>query len=214
MMNGEVQFASVENSAKGAPDEETEVVVAVGANYTQHTSATVFPTPYLGVDAQDWPVVEDNDNPSMMRRHIDATLAAYSIDKQGWFDRHLASSAGIAPPPKYLLVATNFCPFITYEAWQNYHPTERANLLASFDGEFPQLRDLTSALAEKVSLWIGHGLNSEVPVVFRCWQRQNRLTPWLLTSNAARPFQSAPRGDRVPFHLRERGERGTKQVRE
>jgi hypothetical protein len=80
------------------------------------------------------------------------------------------------------LVATNFCPFLTARSWQSYWEPYRAELLVQLDGKFTHLDDLEVLLREK-ALWVAHGMNFEVPILFRLWQKQSCVSRWLMTCN-------------------------------
>lgn len=209
MIQGEVQFFSVENvSRHAAPDIELPIIVAVGINYTQSDKRETYPTP--SVKKSTGNLVEDYD--PKMRLRLSEAFEVFNRPgmSKKWHERHHASSPSIPVPSdgNYFLVASNFCPFITFYEWTNserdkcYRSAERANLLCQLDGEFQYLDDLAESLKDSQQvIWVGHGLHSEVFVLFRLWQRRHKLTPWLLTANLARPYRW---GTGAPFWSAER----------
>jgi hypothetical protein len=192
MCNGEVQFASIENYSKDASeDENLPIVIGVGINYGQQNK----PSPNFFYqhlrDKKGHATMEDKPG-SKMREMMDLTFDEYAAYPKPWYDRKLAASQNLIVPQKnpktgkyeYILIATNFCPFLTALAWQNkkYWEPYRAELLVQLDGKFTHLDDLEVLLREK-ALWVAHGLGSEVPILFRLWQKQIRVNRWLMTCN-------------------------------
>src|ERR1035441_324112 len=211
--NGQVQFFDIENTpAKAEHDEpginepERAVVVAVGINYWQNLHRHGWCTPCLGRNPNGSPIAVSSDLPSAMRNHLDQTFAKYVNHPKDWVDRCLASDAGIPVKPVdlqngYILIATNFSPLITFKPWQEYDPQYRANLLRLFRGGCDYLDDLRTALTAggiNIAVWVGHGLGSEVPVLFGKWQAPHDLAPWIVTSNLGRRL---PTGHNV-FYVR------------
>jgi hypothetical protein len=204
MCNGQIQFASVENAPGVDGDTDLPVVVGVGINYWQEPLLHSAFDPHLGVDPNGRPRVEDTPAPaskpggltaphaaggSVMRQMVNMTLDSYYSDPEAWTVRQLASSPNISLPSRgnysYLLLATNFCPFLTFESWQDYWEPYRAAWLSVLGGEFVHLDDLRALLPDGF-LWVAHNIGSEVPVLFRLWQTRRCLRNWLLTYNLNR----------------------------
>src|SRR5258708_39850960 len=82
MCNGEVQFASVENSPGASEDRELQIIIGVGINYWQQLPA-IFPTdcsPHLVNKQTGQLTVEDRPNVpkgSLMRQTLDLTFEQY-----------------------------------------------------------------------------------------------------------------------------------------
>ena len=175
------------------------VVVGIGINYGQGSAKYPGFTPYLGRTDEDLPIVEEplptglarkRVHPSAMRRMMDLTFDSYSKAPRSWFDRKIASSASIPLPRKsagglyqYHLVATNFCPFITFQEWQTNWEPYRADILSRLDARFSHLDDLAILLRNYEPVWVAHTICSEVPSLFRLWQTAQGIEPWLLTCN-------------------------------
>ncbi len=194
MANNQIQFFSVE-AAPPPYEGDLPIVIGIGANYAQEkASSHIWREPYIK-GPQGQICVEDKTSPSPMRKHLDATFRAYDADRPAWVDRCIASSAQIPIPKGYILIATNFCPFITYESWAKYKEQYRANLLKHSRFGFPHLDSLLLALSQEgvnVHLFVGHYLECEVPTLFRMWVERNALEPWMLTRNLGWPLQTSP----------------------
>ena len=188
MCNGEVQFASVENSPGAGEDDDLPIVVGVGINYGQQNKCSADFSHHLRDNAGQ-PTIEDKPG-SPMRKMMDLTLDEYEAHRNPWHERKVAASPNINLPQKnlktgtyeYILIATNFCPFLTTITWQDYWEPYRAELLVQLDGIFTHLDDLEVLLREK-ALWVAHNIGSEAPILFRLWQKQSRVSRWLMTCN-------------------------------
>ena len=192
--NGEVQFFAVEKAPQISPHGDLPVVLAIGINYTQNKNCCIWPKPCLGAPGSP-AVTISTSTLSPMLREIECAFKAYSSDPMGWVNRCLASDAKIPVPTGYLLIATNFSPLITFKSWQKYDPQYTAALLTLFSSGFEYLDDLMSLLKKNAimpEVIVGHGLGSEVPVLFRKWQSERNHRRWLLTPNLARPFPNGP----------------------
>jgi hypothetical protein len=191
MCNGEVQFASVENSPGTGENDDLPIVVGVGINYGQQNKYFTDFTPLIVATAGKLDVEDKSPSPTPMRRMMDVTFDAYASNPQDWCDRKIAASPCIKLPKnpatgkyEYLLVATNFCPFLTFLTWQDslYFEPYRAELLVQLDGKFTHLDDLEVLLREK-AIWVAHGTGAEVPILFRLWQKRCGLDRWLMSCN-------------------------------
>jgi hypothetical protein len=180
--NGKIIFASLENDPTGQPDEDLPVVLGVGSNYGQNPSIFSEFAPYYGADPFGNPIVNSPVG-SVMRTIMDLTFNSYTAAPYEWQKRFVASSSQIKVPSRYILIATNFCPFISFLSWQDpaYWAPYRAELLSSLGGEFKHLIDIAGIVGD--ALWVGHGMDSEVPVLFRCFQRKMNISQWLLSFN-------------------------------
>lgn len=193
--NGEAQFFDIEDAAGPKVDSApVTLVVAIGANFAQKRTSAPWVSPYRKSTGTGKPVVVTLPS-SPMRKHLDETFHAYSTDAMGWKVRRLASDENLHLPKHYILIATNFSPLITFEPWQDYSPQYRAHLLTLFRCGFDYLDDLLLTLKRngiEPPLLVGHGLDSEVPVLFRRWQTTHKLQHWLLTQNMGRPLSAHP----------------------
>jgi hypothetical protein len=160
---------------------DLDVVVAVGANYTQGNVRTPRDT-FSSATAVE-------DNLKACRKRVAEALCALSAT---WVNAGKASSQSLSFGGEYHLVMTNFCLWNTEIRWQRIDPKRRADLLAhnpSFGGgttsapHWQHLTQLHAALVSSSPLWIAHGIHSEVFSLFQPFAASLGLKRWMMTPN-------------------------------
>jgi len=190
--HGSVQFVSIEPGeqtgrakTKSAEDEFTDgdekelpVIVGVGINYWQNPNGpTATLTPCL-------PTVIDFD--SEMRRAVNDAMGAYRRNSVAWttpFNKRDAHASHVPHLPEgsdYILIATNFCPFITLKLWGKHEPKEQTDLLKAWSPP-THLDALFRLIGADVDLWIGHGV--EHWSKFDAWRVTWPVHNWMVTYN-------------------------------
>ncbi|GEM_PF-1298027 len=171
--NGDNHFVVLDNSTTNS-ESTSEVVVCIGANYTQGEAQNCTSA-----------FIEDDGKP--MRKNLNLGLKNFANKKSAWVEnKHAPNNFQLEESLKnenYHLVITNFCPFDTITKWQDNLESERADLLGFDDWTFKHLDQLYSELKKLNPLWIGHGLHSEIPCLFRQFQRRKDILRWLLMPN-------------------------------
>ena len=173
---GRVRFLVLDSSTQNS-DSAEETVVCVGANYTQGTE-----------ENPSDPAVEES-NPQM-RSNLKRGFEDFVKNQSVWKTRnHAADSLHLETPisrdGNYHLVIANFCPFITSERGQELFESERACLLNWDHWSFKHLDQLCSELhrLRLNPVWVGHGLHSEIPCLFRQFQSRKLIARWLVMPN-------------------------------
>lgn len=171
--NGDSHLVILDNSTENS-ESIGEVVVCIGVNYTQgkgNNSTSGF--------------IEEGNKP--MRDFLRNGFADFASKKSAWVkNKHAPSEFQLEDSLKkgnFHLVITNFCPFDTITKWQDNLESERADLLGYDDWKFKHLDQLYSELKKLNPIWIGHGLHSEIPCLFRQFQRRKDILRWLLMPN-------------------------------
>lgn len=187
--NGEVQFFSVEHASPTTPEDiDLPVIVGVGINYGQTPRPLVSSYPERHLLTQKGHLVEDKPPAIGMRHAVDATCNAYQSNWTLWRDYGYAPSVRLPTISEdYILIATNFCPFLTKVEWTQNPPLppipaeEKTKLL---DASWPphHLDDLHAHLNGSVDLWVGHG-KVAVWQPFAYWRRMRGISNWLLSAN-------------------------------
>ena len=172
-------------------DRELPVVIGIGINYCQDTSIpATFPrlVRYLRDQKNGQPTIIDHF--PQMRSALDKTIAVYHRNKPAWTMSLPSGNAHACDvPPEleagsdYILIATNFCPFITRKEWGEHSRQERQGLLDATD-ELGHLSSLATLIGGYADLWIGHGKEA-------CWRPFDQLRQemraeirhWMLTYN-------------------------------
>lgn len=171
--NGDSHIVVLDNSTKNS-ESTGEVVVCIGANYTQG-KAQSFTDAFI------------EDDGGQMRKNLNLGLKNFANKKSAWVkNKHAPDRFQLEESlenKNFHLVITNFCPFDTKTKWQDNLESERADLLGFDDWTFKHLDQLYSKLKELNPLWIGHGLHSEIPCLFRQFQRRKDILRWLLMPN-------------------------------
>jgi hypothetical protein len=171
--NGDSHIVVLDDSTKNS-ESTGEVVVCIGANYTQGKGNN---------STRDF--IEEGNKP--MRDFLSRGFDDFASKKSAWVkNKHAPSEFQLEDSLKkgnFHLVITNFCPFHTKQSWQSNLESERADLLSFDDWKFKHLDQLYSELKKLNPLWIGHGLHSEIPCLFRQFQRRKDILRWLLMPN-------------------------------
>ena len=205
IVNGKVQFFSIEPSPAKGDELEPAIVVGIGINYAQgqvkRDNGTSFARHLQTVSS---------DNDQGMRKATDATFTAFEHHRQVWMDNRYASKGLILPSKAqgrwdYVLIATNFSPFLTLKKWLVHEaktPDVCSALLNCWD-HLRHLKSLIDALKpfEPRVIWIGHGKHQWER--FAEWQQETRVEPWLLSLNLSGyntsrilPFWDTPIGNK------------------
>jgi hypothetical protein len=192
--NGDRHFVVLDNS-RNINDPADEIVVCIGANYTQGKGNN---------STRDF--IEEGNKP--MRDILGHGFADFASKKSVWVkNKHAPSEFQLEDSLKkgnFHLVITNFCPFHTKQSWQSNLESERADLLSFDDWKFKHLDQLYSELKKLNPLWIGHGLHSEIPCLFRQFQRRKDILRWLLMPNLSYRYNY----EEWPFSKSEEERRG------
>jgi hypothetical protein len=193
-IGAQVQLYGLDFKTKGKnlPD----IVIAVGANYTQGKTTT---------PRDQNPPIAVEDNLSACRTNLDAALQDYTKYSTTWFNKCAASSPSLKIPAndKYHFVMTNFCMWITNFSWLNIHPQVRTDLLTNnphfqshrfMKAFYPHLMELIEVTNRHNVLWVGHGLGAEVFSLFRSFFLLNNISAhWVLVPNLSRPYDYVAR---------------------
>jgi hypothetical protein len=205
MCDGTAQFVVVQGpDVSNASNKESNlsVICAVGINYSQTDRTEPCPTSlehYLNrADS-----VCDHDLHRDMRDPLDLSLAAYNRNTTAWVapeqnrglpskckayasDSALAglafqTSDGVFVLDDYILVISNFSPFLTKDLWGNFSANQSKGLLDAWPPR-RHLDPLVELLRDRVDLWVGHSKDS-VWKPFWTLREQKKLDPWILTFN-------------------------------
>jgi hypothetical protein len=202
MMNGEVQFFSIEyvepgkdpvsgfsieNAFKQLPNGPLPVIVAVGINYGQDPAIYRFPTHHLSRRSGGATWVEDY-TASGMRNVVNAALPHYFNNPATRVSNGYAASPSLVPSlwsgtsvQPYILIATNVSPFLSQKNWGNHTPADQAAVLRAWNCN-DHLCDLLSLLGTDIDLWIIHGKQF-------CWDlfdTSGCIPNWMLLHNLSR----------------------------
>jgi hypothetical protein len=174
------------------------VVVAVGINYTQGPMRC--PRDGLHRNAPDKAAVVDGlgGHRSLVTRAFDA----YRNSPGEWARNGCASSAAVDVPSgdNFHLVMTNFCLWITNDAWADLARTSESSkvqLLTNnplFDGEttgapgWPHLTRLAEELRQEDTVWVPHGITGDVPQLFFDFVATRPGMGWIVAPNLSRPY--------------------------
>jgi hypothetical protein len=197
-----IQAYALDERTRG---EDAEVIVVVGANYTQGIQICPRDRVQEGVSVED--------RLGHCRAFLKRAIDAYRTDSVRWHAMGCASAPDLDPQQeRFHLVMTNFCPWITTDRWLDIPLNDRADLLAASRdstgstplGDWPHLSRLAAQLEQAMPmLWVAHGLNSEVFDCFASALGTLRPQGWLMTPNLSYPYCAyGKRWPRTPFPFR------------
>lgn len=179
-IHGGVQSIALDNSTSSscAP---LPVVVAVGINYYQCTTAMTWPhfAHWLGATSSGTPTVRDNI--LVMRNVTDFAIKAFWRNRPAWSSLGQASTGIPSMREGYHLVAMNLSPFITQKRWSSISLRNQSAILAAWPWQL-HLDECLRRLGSVADLWIGHGTTHVTPL-FHSWLLANSLPNWMLTYN-------------------------------
>ena len=202
--SGGVQFVSMESARgtqrssladlnKGSPiatsyqpipgdDIAFPVVVCVGINYWQDRNSASLTSGVKPIKRFLDPTIIDFD--SQMRSAFNCEFAAYQRNPVAWVtplagrDAH---ASHVPELPDYILIATNFSPFITTDKWGEMPAPDQSAILAAWP-KTDHLDSLFRLIGHRVDLWIGHGKSHCWPK-FDVWRKAMGIQNWMTTFN-------------------------------
>ncbi|MDB6175494.1 MAG: hypothetical protein JWL59_4805 [Chthoniobacteraceae bacterium] len=191
--NGGIQFVSIEpgkNTCRATnashaeefwvdDDRELPLIVGIGINYGQGPQCTSFPS------FQPW-MPSIIDFAPEMRRAADGAMAAYRRNAVEWTSSATKTGPRASHVPHlsagddYILVATNFCPFITLKQWGRHSSSQSKALLSAWPSAL-HLDALYKLIGGDVDLWMAHGINHWKE--FDLWRARLSISNWMKTYN-------------------------------
>jgi hypothetical protein len=146
--SGEVQFFVVQKPSEADHNEPLPVVVAIGNNYTQSKRSSLPLDHYIQTATSKTAWVEDSKLGMDMRRPLEFAWSACLRNPSSWTSGpHPAASALVSQPSTYILVVSNFSPFLTKSLWMDLKRRERDALLAMW----PPLKHLNPPYCPVIS---------------------------------------------------------------
>ena len=202
-ISGGVQFGVIDDLHK-QNSENMPVVCAIGINYTQKDQVPNNLYSYTGGNSTNI-LVSSKTGCNLATALV---IAAYNRNKSSWENpppgvkpvstngRYGSANATdtsqlLAPDAQnikqsFILIMTNFCPFITRKKWSEINNVDVQNALLATYNNSQYLDDLFRAIGADVDLWIGHSAIYGTDWVwpkFNEFVNHNGIEHWLLTPN-------------------------------
>ncbi len=183
LVNGDVQFLCVQPPVDKDLGKPHHVIVAIGINYFQLPDKVDPPVLKRHLaDSDGQPTVKDIYTKEDMRHPLNYTLEAHHRKATRWTEGGFASDH-ICRFKDYILVVTNFSPFITRSRWLDIKPAAHRKKILELCN-FCHLDDLVELIDHHggAELWIGHG-SATVWNRFDAFRQRHDLQRWINTYN-------------------------------
>ena len=177
------------DSGTSKTETDLPVVVTIGVNYSQGANAL----PHCGI----WPAVEQTTN---CRKSVENQIkSAWRNDGENWSKTGFRAAVfSEIQEADFHLVITNFSLWISKVKYGSLSHMDGAKLLHDYDlgsnavsfGQWQHLAKLKESLESHIVHWVGHTLDSPLPLLFYSFLRSHNITRnWILTGNLSwRPW--------------------------